>query len=391
MSKVLALAFKATEMKEAKVARISLVDHAATRMPFKVIKQEKSMNPLKHLDLASVFKREKPAAAAPEVVGVITLKSEGYESVAGQIGEAGFVTTAPVEMEDGSVVFGQGTGMADDSTLVRISENAVLAVKGLVPYDMDLSFEGGTEFATVCKTQGFYPGVGSVIDTLRTSVLTLAEKSENMEATLENIEKMFDEAKQYAVTMVQSLPAKAFKLEFVFPEESAEPVDKGFKPFVKGGGTADDNEDPNKDTPELDKDGNPIKPMKAKKEDGSEGNPADAGGNTPAPVVESVTSEKVAEIVGAQMAEFTAKMESMFAGVQKSVADAAEEVKTLGTRVESAEQIAKSAQKALEGTVVLGGASEAGDHVEVARKREVRSGREIDTGFRPVARRQASR
>lgn len=379
------LTFKATEMKDAKVAHISLVDRAATRIPFKVIKQEKPMNAFnKHLDLASVFKKEKPVVV-PQILGVITMKSDGFESIKGQISEAGFDVSKEAVLEDSSVVFGQAEDMEGDHVLVRLSEHAVMAVKGFNPYNMSVNFADGTSFAETCKAQGFYPGVGSMVDVLRSGVLSLAEKAEDPVAAAVKVGKMFDEAKQYAMTMVQGLPSKAFKLESIFPEgpdfetedaakaaeaaasaeaATAEAALKAAKPPGEGPGESETDE---AKAARLAK-------TPAKKEDTTDA---------------ALNEEKVVSLVSDQMKEFTAKMETLLGGVTKSVENVGASVTALTSRVEAAEVVAKAASKAVEGTVVLG--SNGGDQVDVVLKAESSGrGREIDTAFMPRQQRAVS-
>ena len=428
------LTFKAVEMKDAKVAHISLVDRAATRIPFKITKQEKPMNVLKHLDIASVFKGEAAKPAAPKIVGVITMKSDGFDSIKKKIGEAGFSVEKQEDQADGSVVFAQSEDMAGDHVLIRLSENAVMAVKSFSPYSMNMTMGDGTSFAEVCKAQGFYPGVGTMVDVLRSGVLQLAEKSDDPAAAATKVGKMFDEAKQYAMAMVGALPSVAFKLESIEPDaETDEEVKKrqsiaadagnGGKsgsqtkqneagegmPNQSGdggnGGTngsqtnqanaADSDSTPNPGGDTLDKTAvhgegghgqtpakivGQTKPKKAVKADGT---PADDE------EVEAVTLDQVTEMVNKSMQEFATKMESLLGGVTEAVKTVGTSVQALTTRVETAEGVAKAAQEAVSGTVVLG--SDGGDPAAVAKGEQSHVGREIDTGFMPHRRNQAGR
>lgn len=399
------LTFKATEMKDAKVQIISLVDRAATRIPFKVIKQEKPMSVLKHLDLASVFKKEK-VVASPEITGVITLKSEAFESVKGQIAEAGFSVEKADELEDGSVVFGQGEGVAEGHVLIRLSEHAVMAVKSFSPYNISMSMSDGTSFAESCKAQGFYPGVGTMVDVLRSGVLQLAEKSDNPQSASVQVGKMFDEAKQYAMAMVSGLPSKAFKLESIVYEgpatvekteaelaaeaeevlkASMSDAEKTHMATLSGKAKMDFMTMSSEDRAKA------MKPMDTKKSDVAD--PAADAGTAPAadatqnataaPVaaVAAVTSEAVAEMVSKQIEEMASKMESMLTSLTGSLASVGDTVKALSSRVDTAEGVAKAASEAVSGTVVLG--SEVGDSAQVTKSEARSSGREIDTAYLP--------
>lgn len=370
------LTFKATEMKDAKVAHISLVDRAATRIPFKIIKQEKSMSVLKHLDLASVFKKDGNAVKTEksEVIGVITMKADGFKSVKEQIQEAGFSVSNEAEMSDGSVVFGQGEDLTGEHVLVRLSDSAVVAVKSFDPYLMNISMPDGTSFSEVCKSQGFYPGAGTVVDVLRDTVLKLASKSDNAIATSVEVGQMFDEAKHYVMAMIEDLPANIFKLELVTPEvdDDDEEVSKACKkPAVKGSEDSMESEDDGTD----DADDQKKFPFKAKKADEA------------VDVQDAPPESGTVELVKKQVEDLTTRMEAFLSGVAKAVEDVGDNVLALATRMETVESVAKATSEVVSGTVVLG--SDGGDQTQVV-KAEARShGREIDTAFMPRSQRNS--
>ncbi len=362
---------KATEMSDAKVARISLVTRAATRIPFRVIKQEKPMasKAFKSLDLASVFKREKPMVS-PEILGVICMKSDGFEALKVQIAAAGFNVEKSEDMEDGSVVLAQADDVSGESTLVRISEDAVLAVKSFKPHMMDVTLSSGKTFEEVCKEEGFFPGLGSSMDILRGSVLTLAEKSEDQAETLASVKKMFDEASAYAASLITALPAKAFKLEFIeTPEAPAK-------------SQSADNEDATKVIPVVKMD---FKTCAACKTEEACMKAGKCAGKEPAAkedevVVDPAKAEDKPDAALAAVTALASKMDDLLGKLSTAVAGVADTVSGLSTKVEAVEAVAKAAKDAVEGTVVLGSGDGDRSH---ARKSEVPArGREIDTGFR---------
>lgn len=74
---------KANEMTEATVSHISLVDRGANRIPFKIVKQEKSGMSAKHfasLDLRNLFVRKNEEQVEKEddveIVGVVTMDDD---------------------------------------------------------------------------------------------------------------------------------------------------------------------------------------------------------------------------------------------------------------------------------------------------------------------------
>lgn len=103
---------KANEMKDATVSHISLVDRGANRIPFRIVKQEKSGMSKKHfagLDLGNLFVRKTEEAEVDqeaEVVSVVVMDED--EEAKKLVEEAGFDVSSPKTMEDGSVVYQQG-------------------------------------------------------------------------------------------------------------------------------------------------------------------------------------------------------------------------------------------------------------------------------------------
>jgi hypothetical protein len=422
-----------TEMKDAKVSRISLVSKAASRIPFKVIKEDRTMkNPT--LDLANighVFKREAPK---PALVGVITMKGDGFESIKEQVAKAGFKVDAVIENADGSVVLKQGD-MAEGEklTVIKMSDEVGIVVKGFSPYNMALTGtdENAASFSDMCAAQGFYPGVSTMMGVLQSSVYDLTYKSDDPAAASEAVAKMFDEAKAYAITMLKSLPTQAFKLEKVAAVKA--------EPNVNGGGTqppglpagakgvegtgsistqgagaaaAENNATPpNAGKPGPDAGtgsghdaigtnetfpvpgtnsntgmGGGNKVVAAKGEEGTAAQPAAA-------VPAGVSKSDIEGMLGTALTALGKQLSDAFTAqvgeVKKSVDGLSGQVQQLGTKVTEVEGVAKAAEKAVKGTVM---GSEAGDHASQTQKSEQGGGfrgREIDTGFTDTRRRAA--
>lgn len=381
------LTMKATEMKAADVQRISLVTRAATRLPIKVIKGEKPMSILnKTLDLASVFKGDKKPTG-PVVVGVATMKSEDMTGITKVLEEAGFTVAKSEDMEDGSTVFPQVEGATfEDTTVVRMNDNVALAVKAFKPWSLDFEVEGGASFSELCAAQGFYPGISTLLDVLRTAILRSAENSMNPADAAKEVGKMFDQAKAYTMSLVNALPAKAFKLESIPEDEVALKADPQSADLEN-----QDNADETTAVTGGDPAPTPAPAAKSEETTDPAADPATAPAPAadpapaPAPAVKAETDPvllKLAESV----ATLSKKMEDVatsVGGVSKEVADLAQGVQSLNGRVEGAEKVAKAAQEALEGTVVLGSGGDAGDRTQATKSEGGKGGREIDTAYRP--------
>lgn len=379
----------ATKMSDAHVSFISLVERGANRIPFKIMKQENQAmaGAFKGLDLGALFATRKAETPAVEVVGVVTMKGEGYDSVVGQIAEAGFVTDTTVDMGDGSVILKQAGDPEGDGEVIRMGDSALLITKGFRPYSMEVEADG-VSFADMVKAQGFYPGVSTALDVARTIILSTAGKADDPVAASKAIGKVMDEFKTYIQSLVAGLPAKAFKLETVFPEEAIKDeaesageaqaetsVGEGTQ-AVKGGGAESE------EAPET--------TSETHTETSAEGKPVEKSEETKEAVL---TEESVSAIFASKfdsvMEQFVAKMGEALTTVQKSVetsvAGVNESVKSLSDRVEKAEADAEAAAKTL--TEALVGGHDAEDHAP-AKKAGVQksSGREIDTAFMGGAR-----
>lgn len=381
----------ATKMSDAHVSFISLVERGANRIPFKIMKQENQAmaGAFKGLDLGALFATRKAETPAVEVVGVVTMKGEGYDSVVGQIAEAGFVTDTPVDMEDGSVILKQDGEPEGEGEMIRMGDNALLITKGFRPYSMEVE-DDGVSFADMVKAQGFYPGVSTALDVARTIILRTAENADDPVAASKAIGKVMDEFKTYIQSLVSGLPSKAFKLETVFPEEAVK---------EEGEDTEEAGEETSVEASVEASVESTEEASQATKDETVEGQAAseevvsgDAEGKSVEKSEETkeavLTEESVSAIFASKldsvMEQFVVKMGEALATVQKSVetsvAGVNESVQSLTDRVEKAEADAEAAAKTL--TEALVGGSEAEDHVP-AQKAEARksSGREIDTAF----------
>lgn len=427
---------KATEMKSAKVSHISLVKAGANRAPFKVIKEEKSMSAL-DIDLASVFKSAKKVSPVL-LTGVVTMKSENMEAKSEAFKAAGIVVDNAKELEDGSVVFAQVAeeAMKGESSIIRLSDDACIVMKGFRPYMSDMSIAEGTPFADVCQAQGFYPGVGTMVDVLRSSVMQLAEKSEDQPSTLTAVAKMFDEAKQYALSLIGALPVAAFKLENMPAMEVASKGEKeepSTPDTEDGSGSGDGGEGvdglSDEEVSKADLSVVPVgvkadvwakmppfAKMKWLKDNATttaatkavtpdlsavpKGVAADVwAGMDDAAKIKWLKDNSMKPVVKSEAPAFdiAAFSEVMAAQIQKSVdglqtaikkdievltttvAKTGDDIGKLGERIDATEKVAKAAHDAVEGTVVSG--SESGDPQQVVRKSE--AGRDIDTAFTP--------
>ncbi len=212
---------KLRELRNGKVQFISLVDRAATRIPFRVLKREESAM---GIDLTRVFKRDRPVA--PEVTAVVVFANPDAgvsERVRKSIAEAGFITNRVRKSDEGeTVVYAQSSD--PDGHMVRLSEQMIVVVKGL---DAPKGIFSGT-----ADDQTYYPGLDVATHILHNTVQDLIAKGDQAGC------KAVDSYGTY-LHLLSSLPAACFKADHAVnvllqkaeaekpkPEEKKEEVEK---------------------------------------------------------------------------------------------------------------------------------------------------------------------
>jgi hypothetical protein len=350
---------------------------------------------------------------------------------------------AVIENEDGSVVLKQADVAEGESVVViKMSDALAVTMKGFSPYDMMFN-SGDVSFADQCKANGFYPGVSTMMDVLQQSVMQAAYKSDSPATAADTVSKMFDEAKAYAVGLLQALPTAAFKAEANANGSMAgvpgTPGGEQTTTSNLGGtkvkdplagelpgsensatGTGDGSQVAKADavTGECD----PTGPagMKGKKktpaagtqEDGTgsgaaaatsmkaapEGSAEEEAAETPAEEAAEKAKAKAKKADGDPIAafgklledglkslgaQFTTQLTESVGQVQKSVDGLKGQFEGLSTKVGEVEGVAKAAQAAVKGTVL--GADAGADAHQTTQKSDQGGfrGREIDTAYAP--------
>lgn len=398
------LSIQATEMKTAKVERISLVPRGANRIPIRIIKEDAAMSKrdaFSSLDLAKVFKREQK----PVVTAVIALKGEDHEAVKAKIAEAGFAVAKADEDKDGTVLFAQGDhAVAEGDVVIKMSPTVAVAMKGFRPYSCDMDMGESGSFADACVAQGFYPGVSTMVDVLRSSVYEAVSKADDPKTAAESVSKMFDEVKAYAVGLVQALPSKAFKLEAIGPGEddadegdgadsaTSEAKKDEAKPETTAKADDKTSEQTGDDKGEVKTDeAKPETTAKADDKDGKKDEPtADNKPETKPEAAPVLKSEEVQGMLDKAFAGFATKLQETLAPVQKAVDETKKSLDGLTARVEQVEGVAKAAKEAVEGTVLSGDAGDDATSTQNGSQRAFKGG-EIDTAYTPRQRNRGAR
>lgn len=361
----------AKEMKEADVRFISLVARGANRIPFRIVKSEKESVMIDLSKPLKILKGEKPQAASPEVVGVVVF-DQGDEAVMADVRKSltdhGFAVDTVTKNEDGTVLFSAGAVDAEDATIVRLSENMAVVVKGFSSYNQALS--ESTNFSEVMAAQGYYQGVRTACDALVYTMQNVLQKAESSQDAATKVNSILSSFSTYVGTMTKGLPVAAFKADMSVSE-----VVKSAKEKAKGNPDADDKAPEGADPKEWAKMSPEQKAewkakAKAKKDEAdaaaaaaksegeqgktgeqpaAEGEQAPAAGDA-APAAKSEQSDGGLKEVLAQLGELTKTVQ----GVAGEVGEVAKAQKSLEGRVDEIARKADNAAQAVKTTVVAG-------------------------------------
>lgn len=229
------LKVKLTEMKNADVRYISLVDRAASRIPFRVIKYDKESGMGINLKtIGRVLKgtsNQKESVSKAEVSAVVVLDhGELTSEIQDVIEKQGFSVQKAIKNEDGTVTFAAGENPLKDAVLVKLSDEMLLAVKGMNAY----MTEG--EFEDMVKSRGFMPSISTAMEVLYTTISNAMYNSDVKGP--EDFSKIVTEAtgkfSEYVIGLVSALPEAVFKMDAAVNELVEKKSKEASKEKAKG-------------------------------------------------------------------------------------------------------------------------------------------------------------
>lgn len=332
---------EATKLADATVNYISLVKRGANRIPFRIIKSDKQENGM--IDLGKIFKTADGAPAKkaePTVAGLVVAKSEFLDEVKEAVQKSGFSVDHIEEREDGTVVFKQEEGELNFDTLsvFKMSDESLVLMAG------------------VEKADGIPAPLNTAIGNLGEILIdTITKGEDGYVAKMEEALKAFN---SYAIDVATKVPASVFKADIAINEVIKASKDKmkdKSKDMMGQHADAGMEDDEDKMMEGKDKE-------KAKKEE--EATPAadSATASDAAPVID--VAEVVKAALESALAPITASISAVSASVEavtKQVSEVSEAQKSMATKMEEVEAVAKSADASIKGTVV--GAAPAGDTI----------------------------
>ncbi len=324
------LRLQANKLEDPKVSHISLVDHAANRIPFRMLKrnQEQGM-----INLDRIFKQAKPVAktATPKVLGIVVEKSDKVEAIKKAVTEAGFVVKG--EQASGNVVILKADEADIDMAQVDVVKvsNDTLAL--IAKADTAALHEASGPFAEGIKANGFLPSVSTAMMEAHAQLLEAVDAGEDV---VQKAEVILDGYKAYALKALELLPAMVYKADVaVYEAKKAEcdpkpKMDDDKSKEGEGEGAAEPA------APAADPAAAPVEPK-----------PADPPVDPAVAVAEAVA--KALSPLADQIKNIStglADLQGQFSSVAKAQED-------LNAKVEKAESVAKAAKDAVKGTVPM--------------------------------------
>lgn len=222
---------KVTEMKDAKAVFVSLVGKSSTRIPFRIVKQESGeMINLGNL-FSKVLKQEAGGLVAGKEVTTPTITALVFlgkgdlinETVIKSLKDQDFKVDNMKKNEDGSVILKQVDDLGEDQSVIKVSENLAVILKGFSPY-MDSMKD--SSFVEKAKAKGFYDGLSSAYSVFNDSIYSAMSEAKNPSEAGQSVRKSGEEFLNYISTLIEVLPVKAFK-SFEKVEEAISKMEKG--------------------------------------------------------------------------------------------------------------------------------------------------------------------
>lgn len=190
---------KLKQLRDADVRYISLVDRAATRIPFRVLKRDKENK--MGIDLTKVFKSEN---TVKPFVSALVVFAQKDEAVGNQVRDAikahGFITDRVQKSDEGETLVYAQADAPKDVSVVRLSEQTLVSVGGLQTPDGWMG--------DLVKEHGFFPDLKLATAGLHEQMVMVSKSDtprEDAKATLESYASYLDQ--------ILVLPAACFKLD----------------------------------------------------------------------------------------------------------------------------------------------------------------------------------
>lgn len=207
---------RARSLKNAEASYISVVDRGANRLPIRMLKNEGE----NMFDLNKLFLRgQKSEPKQPEVMGVLVPEAtaEGYAAAMKSDDNEVFVLDTDTEGVK-FVSYKEEASLEGALILKGAKEESPAVVVDTAQKQLsDFGFDPEQGFAGSVVSYGFYSNIRAAMNVLFDAMFDILETAEPGMPPLERAQTLLDEFNSYMVSLLQTVPTEAFKMEKLEP------------------------------------------------------------------------------------------------------------------------------------------------------------------------------
>lgn len=202
----------AKEIVEVTVDKVSLVKHAATRSPFKILKAEAPDTTPPGV-LANLKQLFAGPPGEPQLVALL-VKREVAKTIFPLAKKHGFrVEKAHADLDEDVVILKQEgfTAVDDIKSVVALSPEVAVGLDRVVK-DFDC-WHSTTDFDENIRNQSFYPCVRMATDTFHETLWAVMADAHTHEDAVAKIDTLVKQFSTYVKSLLKALPSTVFKME----------------------------------------------------------------------------------------------------------------------------------------------------------------------------------
>ncbi|QCG76690.1 hypothetical protein vBVcaS_HC045 [Vibrio phage vB_VcaS_HC] len=206
---------RARSLKNAEASYISVVDRGANRLPIRMLKNEGE----NMFDLDKLFRSKKAEPKQPEVMGVLVPEesAQGYANAMKSDDNEIFVLDTDTEGVK-FVSYKQEASLEGALILKGMKEESPAVVVDTAQKQLsDFGFDPEQGFAGSVVSYGFYSNIRAAMNVLFDAMFDILETAEPGVPPLERAQTLLDEFNAYMVSLLQTVPTEAFKMENLQP------------------------------------------------------------------------------------------------------------------------------------------------------------------------------
>jgi hypothetical protein len=203
------------ELENADVSFISLVKRPANRMPFRITKSENLNNQdgsTFMFNLSSVLKGNKDEVIkSTPSVAALAIKKQDADKLLPVLVEKGFKTDDQIERDDVLILKQESEFDEADLVAFKMDDNVVAMVTNVKK--MFHTLTDSMSFADNIASQGFMPGIFVATDALIETFHNILFGSDNSTDVRMKMQTAIAEYSNFVTSMAENLPEMVFKLE----------------------------------------------------------------------------------------------------------------------------------------------------------------------------------